>query len=165
MHSFRDSRGQDWLLEITVSSVRRVRALAALDLLGLVKDGFAPLGELVSDPVRLADILWALVQPQAAACGVSDEDFGRGLAGDALAEAAEAFVEELVDFFPDAKARQSLKKALAKGRQAAALVQERAAREVDQLDPAALARTYTDSSGTSRASSALTPARSPSPSS
>src|SRR6266852_4935338 len=142
MHTFKDANGKvQWQLEITVSSIRRVRALAGVDLLTLVKDGFKPLGELVGDAVRLADVLWALVQPQAERLAVSDEDFGRALYGDVIALAAEAFVEELVDFFPDAKARANLRRALTSGKQAADILMRRATVELEKVNPEDLAQT------------------------
>lgn len=69
----------------------------AIDLYQLVNDGFTSLAKLVSDPVQLADVLYCLCKVEAEARQVSDEDFGRGLAGDAITLAADAFVEELID--------------------------------------------------------------------
>ena len=45
------------------------------------------------------------------AAGVTDEEFGRSLAGESIEEATRAFLDELVDFFPGAK-RLFLKKAV-----------------------------------------------------
>ncbi len=80
-----------------------------MPLYQVVDDGLQALGKLVSDPVRLADVLYCLVKDEADARQVSDEDFGRALAGDAITAAAEAFVEELIDFFPDARVRAGLR--------------------------------------------------------
>ena len=58
-------------------------------------------------------MLYALVKPEADAKGITDEDFGRAMAGDAVEHATTALLEELVDFFPQGK-RRLLQKALGK---------------------------------------------------
>ena len=67
---------------------------------------------LVTDPVLLCDCVYAVCKPEADARGITDEDFGRAMAGDAIEHACTSLLEELVDFFPQAK-RQVLAKALA----------------------------------------------------
>ena len=56
-----------------------------------------------TDPVMLADIIYAICKPQADEKNITDEQFGGLLNGNAIAEATEAFIEELIDFFPPAK--------------------------------------------------------------
>ena len=51
-------------------------------------------------PCLLCDILFCLVKPEADAKSISDEDFGRALAGDALGAATDALLQEIADFFP-----------------------------------------------------------------
>jgi len=60
MHSFPDNAGRTWTVAINVAAVKRVRGLVNIDLYKLVDDGFRPLGELVADPVQLADVLYCL---------------------------------------------------------------------------------------------------------
>lgn len=109
MRSFADSKKRTWELAIHVASIKRVRALTGTDLLAIA-DGKL-LERLISDAVLLGDVLWALVKPQAELQGVTDEDFGGALAGDAVEEATKVFLEELVDFFPQSR-RALLKRAL-----------------------------------------------------
>ena len=111
MKTFRDNAGREWAIEVTVAAVKRVRSLIQVDLLEAA-DGKL-LEKLASDPVLLCDVVFCLVQPEAKAKGISDEDFGRGLAGEAIERATSAFLEELVDFFPPAR-RRLLSKALGK---------------------------------------------------
>jgi len=111
MKTFRDNAGREWAIEVTVAAVKRVRSLIQVDLLEAA-DGKL-LEKLASDPVLLCDVVFCLVQPEAKARGISDEDFGRGLAGEAIERATAAFLEELVDFFPPAR-RRLLSKALGK---------------------------------------------------
>jgi hypothetical protein len=105
MHSFVDNSRRTWEVAINVAAVKRIRGLLGIDLYALVDDGFKSLSKIVSDPVTLADVLYCLCKDQADKQSISDEDFGRALAGDAITHAADAFVEELIDFFPDARAR------------------------------------------------------------
>jgi len=165
MHTFADNAGRTWTVAINVAAVKRVRALLKLDLYTLLDDGFRPLAALVSDPVRLADVLFCLCKDEAEKVKVTDEDFGRALAGDSITLAAEALVEELTSFFPDARMRAGLKTALGKGRIVRDRLLDHATLLVDRIDPEAEAKRLIDSFGSSPASSALTPAPSPSPNS
>ena len=61
------------------------------------------LDRLASDPVLLVDVLYAVCKPEADAQNVSDEDFGRAMAGDAIEHATTALLDEVIDFFPQAK--------------------------------------------------------------
>ena len=165
MHSFPDNAGRTWTVAINVAAVKRVRGLVNIDLYKLVDDGFRPLGELVADPVQLADVLYCLCKDEADAKQISDEDFGRALYGDAITLAAEAFVEELFDFFPDARARAGKRKLSAAGKKVKARLLDHAETVLDQLDPEAEAQKLIASFGSSPGSSGSTPAPSPSPSS
>ena len=71
------------------------------------------LERLISDPVLLCDVIYSVCKPEADAKSVSDEDFGRAMAGDAIDAATTAVLEELVDFFPQGR-RKVLAKALGK---------------------------------------------------
>ncbi len=79
MHTFTDNAGRVWTVAIHVAAVKRVRGLVHIDLYKLVDDGFRPLGELVADPVQLADVLYYLCKDEADAKQITDEDFGRAL--------------------------------------------------------------------------------------
>jgi hypothetical protein len=147
---------------INVAAIKRVRGLLNVDLYKLVDDGFKPLGELVSDPVRLADVLYCLCKDEADARHVSDEDFGRALYGDAITLAADAFVEELIDFFPDARTRAGMRKLSAAGKKVKARLLDHAEAVLDQLDPEAEAQKLIASFGSSPGSSGSTPGPSPS---
>jgi hypothetical protein len=157
VHSFRDNAGRTWTVVINVAAVKRVRGLVNIDLYKLIDDGFKPLGALVSDPVQLADVLYCLCKDEADAKSVSDEDFGRALAGDAITLAADAFVEELIDFFPDARARASLTKVLAAGRKVRDRLLDHAETVIETLDPETAASALIASFGNSPGSSASTP--------
>ena len=111
MKTFKDNVGRTWNLQINIDAIKRVRSLLDVNLLDAV-DGKL-LERLCSDPVLLCDVLYALVKPEADSKNVTDEGFGRGMAGDAIEHATTALLEELTDFFPQAR-RRILKKALGK---------------------------------------------------
>ena len=64
MRTFTDALQRPWVVEITVSTLKRVRALAGVDLMEAA--GGSLLDRLVADPVLLGDVLYACVKPQAA---------------------------------------------------------------------------------------------------
>ena len=111
MKTFTDNTGRTWSLTINVDAIKRVRGLLDVDLMQAI-DGKL-LEQLVTDPVLLCDVVYVLCKPEADPRKVSDEDFGRAMAGDAIDSATTAMLEELVGFFPQAK-RQVLRKALDK---------------------------------------------------
>ncbi len=111
MKTFQDNNGRTWTITVNVDAIKRVRSLLDVNLLDVV-DGKL-LERIVSDPVLLCDVIYCLVKPDADARQVTDEDFGRAMAGDAIDHATTALLEELVDFFPGPK-RRVLSKALTK---------------------------------------------------
>lgn len=162
MHTFTDARARSWDVVLDVSAIKRVKGLLGVNLYDLVDDGAKGLGELLGDPCRLVDVVYVLCREQCQAQGLTDEDFGRGFSGDSLEAAGEAFVAELLDFFPNRQARTSLRKLLEKGREAGRLYLEQTGEKVDAIDPAALVAKWRASSGSAPASSASTPGPSPS---
>jgi hypothetical protein len=59
-------------------------------------------------PVLLCDVIYVVCKPQADEQNVSDEDFGRAMAGDAIEHATRALLEELVGFSPSPRDRANL---------------------------------------------------------
>ena len=117
MRQFTDTKGRVWDVELNVRQMKRVRDVLGIDLVNVIqagKDGAVAtdtLDRVANDPILLVDILWVLCEGQAKAAGVTDDDFGSSLAGDSIADATRAFLDELVDFFPGAR-RLFLKKAV-----------------------------------------------------
>lgn len=167
MHGFTDGKGRVWELAIDVAAVKRVRALLEIDLYEVATGpGAQALAALITDPCKLVDVLFALCRDQAQRQNVSDEDFGRGFAGDSLQAAAESFLEELIDFFPDRKGRENLRLLIAKGKAVGERLRQRAEKELTALDPDqvdldSVAAILRSGSGVSPASSASTPTPSP----
>ena len=111
MKTFTDNAGQTWTIAINVDCIKRVKSLLDVNLLDVIEGKL--LERFVSDPVLLCDVIFAICKPEAETRNVSDEEFGRAMAGDAIDGATNALLEELVDFFPSGK-RLVLGKALAK---------------------------------------------------
>ncbi len=117
MKTFRDNKRRVWTLEVNVAAIKRVRGLCKVDLNTIVevdsenRPTARLLEQLSSDPVLLVDVLYAICKPDADKQGVSDEEFGEAMAGDAIEQATEALLDEIVDFFPSAK-RQVMRKIL-----------------------------------------------------
>ncbi len=114
MKTFKDEKGRDWSVHITVDSIKRVRSKLDVDLMQLVEPEFA--SKLLGDVINLVNIIYIVCKPEADERSISDEDFGRALAGESLDQAIDAFLNSLTEFFPLAK-RRFLMKALEKSRE------------------------------------------------
>ena len=109
MQSFNDSTGRAWTLAINVGTMKRVRALCNVDLYRIIevdengKPNSELLDKLSTDPILLVDVIYAICKPDADKLGITDIEFGEHMAGDAIEDAANALLDDLVDFFPEAK--------------------------------------------------------------
>ncbi len=113
MRTFTDNAGRTWTIAINVDCIRRLRATLNIDLLEAVEGKL--IERLVGDPILLCDCIYVICKPDADQRNISDEDFGRAMAGDAIEYATTSLLEELVDFFPRNR-RELLSKALLKFR-------------------------------------------------
>ena len=129
MKTFNDNTGRSWTLSVTVGTIKRVRALCGVDLANIItlEPGKQPkvdlLERLASDPVLLVDVLYAVCKVECDAKNVSDEEFGAAMAGDAIEHATSALLDEIIDFFPEAK-RQAFKKILSATRRFEAIAKK-----------------------------------------
>ena len=110
MKTFTDNTGRTWTLSVTVGTIKRVRALCGVDLANIITMESGKNAErrtagtfCVPIPFLLVDVLFAVCKPEADAKGITDEEFGRAMAGDAIELAATALLDEIIDFFPGAK--------------------------------------------------------------
>ena len=158
MKTFKDNADRTWTVTVNVDAIKRVRSLLDVDLMEAVEGKL--IERLIGDPVLLCDVIYCVCKEDADARNVSDEEFGRAMAGDAIELATTALLEELVDFFPQGK-RQLLKKALAKletlqETMLEVITERLESPELDRQLEAEL-RKLGDSSGDSPASSESTP--------
>jgi hypothetical protein len=90
--------GREWKVTLDAPTIRELRQELELDF-GAV-DGKV-FERLDADPCLLVDALWVICRGQAN--GMSDADFGRGLVGDSIGDAAKALTDAWLDFFPQGK--------------------------------------------------------------
>lgn len=107
MATFTDRAGREWKVELNTTAVKRVRSLTSVDLLNLSEE-YGLFTGMLSDPLTLVDVLYAVCEPQCCEQGVSDEQFGEGMAGDAIDKATQCLLDELIGFFPNARQRANL---------------------------------------------------------
>ena len=112
MKTFNDNAGRTWTVSLNIDAVKRVKSLVKVDLTEAV--GGKLLERLTTDPILLCDVLYAVCKSEADTKNITDEDFGRALAGDAIDSATTALLEELVNFFPKENQRRVLAKAMGK---------------------------------------------------
>jgi len=166
MRSFKDNQERQWSVEINVTAIKRVRGLTGEDLMQVIEGTL--IEKLIRDPVLLCDVVYAICKPEADSRSVSDEEFGKAMAGDAIEAATTAVLEELVGFCPSPRDRANLGRVL----QATRKVMDRArdlvekkldSGELDRLADCLLSEgsggaTAGSSSTSAPASSASTPA-------
>ena len=134
---FTDAEGRKWAVTLNVALAKRVRQATGVDVYRLADDGLKPLAVLLGDPITLVDVLYLLAGAEAKA--VSEESFGGAISGDVIQAAADAFVEALVDFFPDPAKRAALRGVLEKGKRLQTLLAKKGQADLAGLDPEKLA--------------------------
>jgi hypothetical protein len=107
---FTDYDGRPWAIEITLPEVRRIKQALEANLLELVDVQGDLFKRATTDVMFLVDLLFVVCQPQAVALGVTDEQFGAAMRGDAIEQAFDALFLAVADFFP--KERRSLLESL-----------------------------------------------------
>ncbi|MBI9017373.1 MAG: hypothetical protein JEZ07_08955 [Phycisphaerae bacterium] len=158
MRIFSDTTGRQWQINMTIGSVKQVKALTGYDLLELDKGDRPLLATLRTDIMAVCDVIFALVKKQAEEAGISDEQFAEALGGNAIVVAQDAFWDELEDFCQSLN-RQHLAKAIQAMGKTVNLAYQKISQQVDQLDiEQMLNDQFTKISGELPESSELTPA-------
>ena len=129
MQVFEDGLGRKWTISLNIGVCKRVKDKLGFDLLAADEHGNA-LIKLASDFILLADVLWAIVEPQAEKDGISAESFIESLSGDSLDEALNAFAEAFFVFFPG-KRREIFRKMWGKIKEAETNVLIKAEKEIE----------------------------------
>lgn len=129
MSQFKDANGRTWTLNVHVGSIKRTRDATGVDITKLYGEDAA---KVFADIVLTVNVLYMLVKPQADEAGISDEQFGEGLVGDAIERAHDALMDAVADFFPSST-RPLLVKMKQKGHEVGNVMTKRAARLLDQL--------------------------------
>ena len=112
MRQFKDNAGRTWTVDINVATLKRVRGLTGVDLMQVIEGTL--IEKLIRDPVLLCDVVYAVCKPEADAATprVSDEEFGKSMAGDAIEAATQAVLDELISFCPSPRDRANLGRVL-----------------------------------------------------
>jgi len=159
MKTFTDTAGRTWTIALTIDAAKRVKGLLDVNLLELESGDPPLLTRIGTDVILLCDVIFALAKPQADAAGVTDEQFGAALGGEAILAAQTALYEELVHFFRGL-GRNDLAKAVEAQRRMIDLAVARIETRIDKLDiEAAIDTTLGESFMNSPASVASTPDR------
>ena len=115
MKIWKDAEGHAYETKITVAEIRDVKTELGINLMDIATGDL--LQRISEDVILLCDILYVINRSQAKGYGIDDAQFGRNLYGDALEEATHAFMEEMINFFPNQRTRQLLTKAMTKGQE------------------------------------------------
>ncbi len=134
MHVFKDCLDRRWEVTINVAALKRVRGLTGTNLADCIDKAHEALPALMGDMIAFVDVLFALCKGQADEQGITDESFAEGLANDAFDAARDAFMDELVFFCPNAKARVALKNLLSKSKEVSLAALAQATAKLDSLD-------------------------------
>ena len=112
MRQFKDNAGRTWTVDINVATLKRVRGLTGVDLMQVIEGTL--IEKFIRDPVLLCDVVYAVCKPEADAATprVSDEEFGKSMAGDAIEAATQAVLDELISFCPSPRDRANLGRVL-----------------------------------------------------
>lgn len=109
MQVFQDGKGREWSIEINCYALKSIQKHLQADLMELVHEGLEPI---FNSPTLLCDILFVLCKDQADKRRVKDDDFGMSLSGDVIKKATDALVEAIIDFFPDEKKREAIRRGM-----------------------------------------------------
>lgn len=108
MAKFTDAKQREWVFRITNKTVRDIKFALSIDLRELLNDECKPLMEMISDSLKLSQVLFVACRDQLSERNVSEDDFLDGIYGDVSEKAAEAFCEAFIDFFPNPQLRKSI---------------------------------------------------------
>ncbi len=136
MSKFVDAKNRIWVVDVTNTTLRRVKSLTDVRLMDAVDGELIP--QMSQDFLLLGEVLFAVCKPQADRESITQEEFESGLAGDHLTEARDALVEALLEFLPEDQ-RRLLTKAVAHQREVTARGMEMLHRRLD--DPNLISQT------------------------
>lgn len=119
--AFTDRAGRRWALELTYGLAKKIAKETGFSFLALNEKA---LDRLVSDEDYLVDVVWRLVADQAAADGVTREQFEASLDRETLTRILQAIAEALVNFSrPDVRpAVEALMKTIWESKEQAGIV-------------------------------------------
>lgn len=122
MNVFKDKKSRNWEIDLTFGAVQRVKAHCQIDLGNVIsfsgdskKTGV--LEQLGDDVELLCKTIWLICEKQATARGIDQESFFDSLDGDSIETAADALIDEIINFSRPAQ-RKVLRKLMELSRDA-----------------------------------------------
>lgn len=116
MKTFSTTDGLEWSIVVNVLTIKRVMDGTGLKLTDLFSTA-DKIQQFFADEVKICEVLFATIKPQADERGKSIEDFLAVIDGTVIENAMEALLAEIADFFQEPR-RGLLKQVLAKYREA-----------------------------------------------
>lgn len=113
MKILKDELGREWSVSLNFASLRRIRDIAGLNLLDTRNGAFS----WMENPETIGLLIYAMAKPECEKLGIGEEDFARGMVGDALDRATEAVLDELVNFTPNPEGRRMMRDLVGKMKQ------------------------------------------------
>lgn len=98
---FTDTLNRRWTTTVNLATLRRVKDLTGVDLLSEIQ--LANLPAFVSDVLRVASVVYAVIKPQTDQAHLSEEQFYEALDDGKLSEAFSALMAGVAFFFPPAQ--------------------------------------------------------------
>lgn len=136
MHTFKDNKDRLWNVHLDIAAAKRIVGVTGEDILTLIDEDQEPkqslLYRLQHQPILLCDMIFAICQPQADAQGITQDDFGGAMRGDAIDHATHAMLEEVADFTPNPRDRARAKAVLTANDTANRKLRDRLAEIVDK---------------------------------
>ena len=146
MRSFRDKTGRAWSIDLTIGAAKRVLQASGFDLVNpssKSSDGRELVERLDGDLIAVYEVLWAFIEPQAMALGVTADAFGELMAADCIVEAQGVLFAEWADFFRRLQ-RPDMAAALETMARAKVTLTKAIANRASRLDVAAIQRKLDD---------------------
>lgn len=132
IHQFKDLKDRNWVVRITVGTMKRVRDELAIDLNDALDPSKGVIDKLAEDPITMLDVVYLCCEKQLKEKDVSAEDLSEAIGGETIAQASEALLGALVDFFPSSRS-DVIRKALQIKTRMVERVNTRAMAELDNL--------------------------------
>lgn len=135
MKRFLDSTGKQWEFDVNLESIERVKSICNVDLSDLFGDDLKLISSLFENPSLLVSVLWELCEHQDDTLKAA---FRKSMRGDSLELAASALVDDVIDFFPNARRRELCRATVQKLWQTVDVSQKEAEKLLAGYDPTSL---------------------------
>ena len=103
INQFQDAKKRKWVVRLTVSSLRATRDLLAIDLNDALDPSKGVIDSLANDPLLMMDVIYLCCKKQMDERDIDADEFSDAIEGDVIAEASQALINAIIDFFPSSK--------------------------------------------------------------